>query len=288
MINRYILALSMALASCTHQAAGPPPGPVSFTVGNPYQAGGEWRYPRNFNSYNVTGLATVYGDDAPSYTADNEPYDASALAAASPLLQLPAIVTVTNLVNGYTMDVRVNDRGPDMPGRVLEVTPRVAQLLDFPSGGVVEVQVTLNVQQTAALDGALGQGPRLTAAPVAGISAQNLGPPGSAGGNAVQNLTPAPSTDSGAATVTLSGTVTTTTPAPGPLYVQIPGYGSERDAFRELTRLYGVQARIVPVSGGDRTLYAVNIGPYHSVADADAGLAQILADGATDPEIIVR
>ncbi|MDE8344767.1 MAG: RlpA-like double-psi beta-barrel domain-containing protein [Acidocella sp.] len=288
MIRHFVMMLAMALAGCTHQPAGPPPGPVSFTVGNPYQAGGEWRYPRVFNSYDVTGLATVYGDDAPGYTADNEPYDANALAAASPLLQLPAIVTVTNLVNGYTVDVRVNDRGPDVPGRVLEVTPRVARLLAFPSGGVVEVQVTLNVQQTATLDGALGQGPKMTAAPVAGITAQSLGPPGGVTGQAVQSLIPAQNDDANPAAVTLSGAVSVTTPAPGPLYVQIPGYGSESDAFREMERLYGVQARIVPVSGGDRTLYAVNIGPYHSVADADAGLAQVLADGATDPEIIVR
>ena len=64
-------------------------------------------------------------------TVDNETYDPNALAAASPVLPLPSIVTITNLVNGRSMDVRVNDRGPAIPGRVIAVTPRVASLLGF-------------------------------------------------------------------------------------------------------------------------------------------------------------
>jgi rare lipoprotein A len=289
MINRFVVGLFVALSSCVQQAAPPPPsGPVTFTIGNPYQAGGEWRYPRAFNNYDVTGLSTVIGDDAPAVTADNEPYDANALAAASPVLQLPAIVTITNLVNGESVDVRVNDRGPSVPGRVIAVTPRVAQLLNYPTGGVVEVEVKLNGPETAALDGALGQGPKLTAAPVAGITAQSLGPPGGVSPGAVQNLTPSQSDNTSGPAVTLSGAVTVTQPAPGPLFVQIPGFGREYDAYRVMQRLYGMNTQIVPVYGADRTLYAVNAGPYHSVEDADAALQQILGLGIPDPEIIVR
>lgn len=288
MINRGILALFVALSSCAHQALPPAPGPLTFTIGNPYQAQGEWRYPRDFSTYNVTGLSTVIGADAPAYTADNELYDPNALAAASPVLQLPAIVTITNLVNGYSVDVRVNDRGPDIPGRIIAVTPRVAQLLDYPTGGVVEVQVTLNGPATAALDGALGAGPKLTAAPVTGITAQSLAPPGGTASGPVQNLIPAETGSTQAPTVTLSGAVHAGTPAPGPLFVQIPGFGTESDAFRVVERLYGIQASVVPVFGADRTLYAVNAGPYHSVEDADAALQAILSRGFVDPEIIVR
>ncbi len=288
MINRSVLAALVGLSSCVHPAPPPPsPGPVKFIVGYPYQVGGEWRYPRNFNSYDVTGLATVYGEDAPYYTGDNETYDASALAAASPVLQLPAIVTVTNLVNGYSTQVRVNDRGPAMPGRVLEVTPRVASLLGFPLEGVVEVEVTLDAAKTAALDGALGAGPKITAAPVAGVTAQPLGPPGGANPAIIQNLTPQAG-DNVAAAVPLSGEVTVTPPSPGPLYVQIPGFGREYDAFRMMARLGDLPVRIVPMAGGDRVLYAVEAGPYTSVAAADAALQQVLDLGVSDPEIIVR
>jgi rare lipoprotein A len=286
MINRCVLGLCAALASCAQPSAPPPPGPVAFTIGQPYQAGPEWRYPRDFNSYDVTGLATVIPDGSPLYTADNETYDPQGLTAQSPVLQLPCIVTVTNLVNGDSMEVRVNDHGPMTPGRVIAVTPRVAQLLAFPSGGIVEVEVTLDSQASAALEGSLGAGPKLTAAPVAGITAQSLGPPGGSAG-AVQNLAPAQSTIQ-TQTVQLSGAVTTLPPSPGPLYVQIPGFGSESDAFQMLNRLYGIPAQIVPQQGDSRVLYAVNAGPYHSVADADAALAEILGLGIPDPEIIVR
>jgi rare lipoprotein A len=289
LINRAILGLAFALASCTHPIPPPPPSPPKFTVGNAYQAGGEWRYPQIFDNYSVTGLSTVIPDGHAPHNADNEAYDPNAIAAASPVLQLPAIVTVTNLVNGYTMDVLVNDRGPAEPGRVLAVTPRVAKLLAFPADGVVEVQVVLKQQETAALDTNLGQGPKLTAAPVAGITAQALGAPGGGGVGAVQDLTPAAASGTPAGPAPLPATVTAVPPEPGPLYVQIPGFGHVRDAQRVAQeQLYGFPYVIAPVFGGDRTLYAINCGPYTSVADADAALKQILARGVTDPEIIVR
>jgi rare lipoprotein A len=286
MINRVIAGLFMALASCS-QPAGPPPGPVAYTIGQPYQAGGEWHYPREFNAYDVTGLATVY-PGGPAYTADNEHYDADALAAANPVLQLPAIVTVTNLVNGYTMQVRVNDRGPMQPGRVLEVTPRVAAALGFPPGGVVEVEVTLDTQKSALIDGALGAGPKLTAAPVAGITAQSLGPPGGVSPGSVQVLGGPQAAGTGPQAVLLTGAVTIGPRAPGALFIQVPGFGSEDDAYRQMIRLYNLPARVAPAFGGDRTLWEVLCGPYHSVTDADAALRQALALGAPDPEIIVR
>lgn len=288
MINRLILALTALLASCAKPPPPPAPGPVTFTIGNPYQAGGEWFYPRNYNEYDRTGLATVIDPaKAPAYTANNEKFDANALAAASPVLQLPCIVTVTNLVTGQSLDVRVNDRGPDVPGRILAVTPRVAQLLNFPSGGVVEVEVKINQQLSMQLAGALGDGPKLTAAPVSSITAQSLGAPGGTTG-AAQQIGPAANAGTATETVTLPGTVTAGYASPGPLYVQIPGFGTVRHAYATMARVPDMQAQVVPQPESDRTYWAVNIGPYHSVADADAALQQVLRYGITDPEIIVR
>jgi rare lipoprotein A len=289
-IGRGVIGALFALGGCAQQLAGPAPTGATFTVGQGYQSQGEWLYPRVFNSYDVTGLsALALGQN--QATADGEAYDPDAIAAASPVLQLPCIVTVTNLVNGYTMDVRVNDRGPDNPGRVIAVTPKVASLLGLPQDGVVEVEVRLKVQQTAALDAALGQGPKLTAAPVAGITAQSLGPPGGSpatSGGAVQNLTPSDSNTAAADPGALPGTVTAVAPSPGPLYVQVPGFGSPRDAGATLNQLYGMNAFVEPAFGGDRTLYNVRVGPFHDVADADAALQALLQRGITDPEIIVR
>lgn len=290
MSSRLILGLCAFLAGCMPKAPPPPaPGPVTYTIGNPYQVGGEWRYPREFGAYDVTGLGIIIAHDDDPYTADNELYDPDGLMAASPVLPLPSIVTITNLVNGRSLQVRVNERGPNVPGRVIAVTPRVARLLDFPSGGVVEVEVKLNTQASSALQGALGAGPKLQAAPVAGITAQALGAPGSAGpiGAAHQLVQTNDNTPRNAGP-TLSGQVIQAQPAPGPLWVQLPGYGNESDAALVMARLYGMPARIVPVFGGDLTLWAVNIGPYHSVEDADQALQHVLNAGMTDPEIIVR
>ena len=288
MMNRAIVGLFMALAGCMNRSSGPPPGPVTFTIGNPYEAGGEWQYPRDFTSYDVTGLSVVIGDNAPAYTDDNEAYDPNALAAASPVLQLPAIVTVTNLVNGRSIEVRVNARGPDNPGRVIAVTPRVARLLDYPVGGVVEVRVTLDGAATATLDGALGAGPKLSAAPVAGVTAQSLAPPGGGAVGTVQNLSPVATAQAVSGPVQLTGTVTAVAPAPGPLFVQVPGYGGVEDAYREAERLYGMPTRVVSVNDGVRTLFAVNVGPYRTVAAADAALQELLNRGVSDPQIVVR
>ncbi len=286
MLHRYILAILAALSGCAYPPALPPKT-VSFTIGNPYEAGGEWQYPRQFNHYDTTGLATIITDNTARYTADNETYSPHALSAASPVLPLPSILRITNLVNGESLTVRVNDRGPYVPGRVIAVTPRVARLLNFPTGGVVEVAVHMEAARTAALDAALGAGPQLTAAPVAGVTSQSLGPPGS-GPGAVQSMGSGPSASTTAPAVQLSGTVRSGVPAPGPLFVQIPGFGRESDAYEMMQRLGGIPARVVPVTTQDRTLYAVNAGPYHSVADADAALQQILSLGITDPAIIVR
>lgn len=288
MTSRLLLGLCAILSGCVANRAPPPPGPVTYTVGNPYQVEGEWRYPREFSSYDATGLGVIIPEGNAAYTADNELYDPDGLMAASPVLPLPSIVTVTNLVNGYTVQVRVNDRGPDIPGRVIAVSPHVARLLHFPSGGVVEVEVKLDTQASASLQGALGAGPKLSAAPVAGITAQSLAPPGGGTTGAVQQLVQTNSAGPQNTGPKLTGQVTVTPPSPGPLWVQVPGFGNEYDASRAMSRLYGLPAKLAPVSGGDRTLWAVNIGPYHSVEAADQALRQVLQMGIAGPEIIVR
>lgn len=290
MINRLVVGILALLSGCVGESpSSPPAGPVAYTVGSPYEIGGEWQYPREFPSYDVTGLGVIIHKPGGSYTADNEVYSPEALMAASPVLPLPSIVTVTNLVNGYSVELRVNDRGPAVPGRVIAVTPRVARLLGFPPGGVVEVEVKLNSAASAALQASLGAGPHMQAAPVAGITAQSLAPPGSAQNNGVaQQLLPENNGGSLNQIVRLTGQVSVTAPAPGPLWVRVSGFGSMYGANSTIAKLANMPTRVVPVFGGSRTLWAVEAGPYHSVAAADAALRQELALGIAGPEIVVR
>jgi rare lipoprotein A len=259
-------------------------------LGDPFQAGGEWHYPRVFAHYDQTGLAMIIPAGHAAAAADGEAFHQRGLMAQSPVLPLPSLVRVTDLVNGRRLTLRVNDRGPAMPGRILAVTRKVAGLLGFPSGGVAEVRVRLLSARSAVLQGQLGEGPHLTAAPVAAVQQTALLPPPGAAGQAGLAAAgpPAQHPQFTALPTVLSGRVTHTMPGPGPLYVEIGGFGTRRDAFSMLGRLSGFSATILPEAGTTRETYAVQLGPYHKVAAADAALRAVLARGVADPEIIVR
>lgn len=292
---RTILPLAgaaLVLAGCVQHPKRPGPAPTGarYMIGNPYAAGGQWHYPRAFGTYDRTGLATVIPHGHAAATTDGEAFHQTGLMAQSPVLPLPSLVRITNLVNGRSLTVRVNDRGPAMPGRIIAVTRKVARLLGFPAGGVVEVRVHLRPRRSSALQMALGAGPHLIAAPVVPVEASALPPPPGAAGSAgvaspARSVTTAPSA---APALALSGVVRQGTPDPGPLYVEMGGFGSDGDAQALLFRLAGMSGEVAPHSRAGRTRYAVRLGPYRSVAAADAALRQVLQRGVPDPEIVVH
>ena len=117
---RLLLAGLVVLGGCVRR----PPAPadaVHYVVGAGYKAGNTWFYPREDFHYDATGLATI-ADDARGVTADGEVRDPTAMTAAHQTLQLPAILRVTNLETGLQALVRVNDRGPASPGRILSAS----------------------------------------------------------------------------------------------------------------------------------------------------------------------
>ncbi|MBU6355602.1 MAG: SPOR domain-containing protein [Rhodospirillales bacterium] len=288
------LAAALALAGCGLLHHRPPPAQhVRYTVGKPYNAGGQWHYPRVFGHYDRTGLSTLIAPGPARLTADGEAYRADSLTVQSPVLPLPSIVRITNLDTGRSLAVRVNDRGPMQAGRIVAVTPRVARLLGMPADGVAEVRVQLLAGRSAALQGSLGAGPHLTAAPVGAVAAAALPPPPGAGGSAGAvsgTIRPATAHPAGVpgAVERLSGVVRTAPPSPGPLYVEIPGFGSTTDAMNLRARLAGMPGAILPQSAGGRTLYALRLGPYASVPAADAALRSLLDRGVAGAEIVVR
>jgi rare lipoprotein A len=111
-------------------------------VGKPYKVAGLWYVPRHQPDYNETGTASWYG---PKFhgkaTANGEIYNQTRLTAAHPTLPLPSYVEVTNLANGRSLIVRVNDRGPYKRGRILDLSARAAQLLGYQSNGTAHVNV---------------------------------------------------------------------------------------------------------------------------------------------------
>ncbi len=100
-----------------------PPNAGVYKVGNPYQIDNVWYYPREQPDYDETGIASWYGPTFyGKYTANGEIYDGNALTAAHRTLPMPVNVRVTNLDNGKSIVVRVNDRGPYARGRIIDLS----------------------------------------------------------------------------------------------------------------------------------------------------------------------
>ena len=118
-----------------------PPGGGQYLVGKPYTVAGQTYYPSERKITQV-GLASWYGDAFHGrLTANGEIYDRDGFSAAHPTMPLPSYARVTNLRNNHSMIVRVNDRGPYHANRIMDVSKRVADALDFQRGGTSKVKV---------------------------------------------------------------------------------------------------------------------------------------------------
>jgi rare lipoprotein A len=119
-----------------------PKGGGTYRVGKPYTVAGRVYVPEEDVNYREEGLASWYGDDFHGrLTANGEVFDMASLSAAHPTLPMPCYARVTNLSNGKSLVVRVNDRGPYHGNRLMDVSSRAAELLEFRGNGVARVRV---------------------------------------------------------------------------------------------------------------------------------------------------
>jgi rare lipoprotein A len=119
-----------------------PKGGGREMVGKPYVVAGRTYVPRENPGYSREGLASWYGADFHGrLTANGEIFDRESVAAAHATMPLPSYARVTNLRNGRSMIVRVNDRGPFHAGRLIDVSERAAESLEFKGAGTTEVRV---------------------------------------------------------------------------------------------------------------------------------------------------
>ena len=119
-----------------------PKGGGTYRVGKPYTVAGRVYVPEEDTHYRAEGLASWYGDDFHGrLTANGEVFDMASLTAAHPTLPMPCYARVTNLSNGKSLIVRVNDRGPYHGNRVMDVSSRAAELLEFKGNGIARVRV---------------------------------------------------------------------------------------------------------------------------------------------------
>jgi rare lipoprotein A len=291
-LSRAALALLLAiLGTSCHR---PPPANPHYVLGPPYQVGGGvWYYPRERYELQETGLASVYPSGHADLTADGEAFDQTALAAAHQTLQLPAIARLTNLENGRQVLVRINDRGPATPHRLIEVTRRMAALLDFPADGVARVRLQVQPTESYAAVDAVPGAPmlELATAPLGAVQQVDLPPPGvTAPLHAAAASAPSqPAAQAVAATdMRLPEAATQASPEPGNLFVRLGTFQTLAYANIERARVAGLGARIVSTREGRVQTHRVIVGPFTSVQQADAVLDQVLLAGVTDARIVVE
>lgn len=147
-----MVGLGFLLSACAssgpqfgeQQRSGYHRGQPSYKVGSAYQVNGKWYYPKVDYGYDETGLASWYGEafDGKA-TANGEIFNLNELSAAHKTLPLPSVVEVSNLRNGRSLRLRVNDRGPYVDARIIDVSRRAAQLLGFEMAGTTPVRVRI-------------------------------------------------------------------------------------------------------------------------------------------------
>ncbi len=297
------LAGSLALVLAPLMLEGcvpkPPPAAAIHYVREPaWQAGNVWFYPEQSFDDDRTGIAGVYSGPHAPLTTDGEAFDQNAMAAASQTLQLPAIVQVTALRTGRQIVVRVNDRGPEDPGRVIALTSRAASLLGMPPGGAEAVRVQVLGPPSRALADALHgneNGIAMQAAPRGAVAEQSLAPPpgarGSSGGPAIAvgqaSGADGFGQDGPVPPLRLPERVTQVPPSPVTFWLQGDEFGRRDYAMRQQAQLAGLAPAIETVGNGRSLRYRLRAGPFPTIAAADAALAQAIRSGVTDARIVV-
>ena len=277
---------------------------TTYKIGNPYEIGGTWYRPAVDYDYDETGIASWYGPNFHGKkTANGEKYDMNALTAAHRTLPLPSIVRVTNLENGRSIIVRVNDRGPFAKGRIIDLSRKAADSLDMISKGTARVRVRILPRESRVLAARLqgqtlasGDTTRVQAAPRTSVVAENLG--GSVP-RATPVSTPKPASRkvSGAPVAgqrlpgvnqPLPETVTRTRPVETDIFIQAASFTVYDYAHRARAKLAGYGSTAIThalVNGRD--YFRVRVGPVESVDQADQLLAYVVNSGFPDARIVV-
>ena len=290
--------LIAGLAGCASERTQ---GTGTYKVGNPYQINGVWYYPKEDPFYDEAGIASWYGQDFHGKaTANGERYDMDALTAAHRTLPLPVIVRVTNLENGRSVRVRVNDRGPYARGRIIDLSRRAAQLLGFHENGTARVRVQFEGRADVGAspprnDDEIATSASVKAAPVSSVSSTELAPPPGAATAATRpppqdvrvaaSATMAPVADDG-----VDGVVTTVSvPARTQIWVQVGAFLTRGNADRLAQRLvYAGGARVTQSATNGKPIYRVRFGPYTTVEQADSMLNTVIEKGQNGAQIVVE
>jgi rare lipoprotein A len=244
--------------------------------------------------YVERGVASWYGPGFHQVrTSTGEPYDMYAMTAAHKTLPLPAYVRVTNLQNGRSIVVRVNDRGPFVGNRIIDLSYTAAAKLDMLRNGTAMVEVR-SLEPVSANTPLVAQGTTPNATPNASPTAAPTAAPliASPITAAAEAPSPAPAASADSAPPTASADLSSggisTVPVPRALFIQAGAFSDPMNAERLLEKLRGggyghVFVRDNEIQG--RRMYRVRIGPVPDVAEFDRIVAALERVGISDAHL---
>lgn len=270
----------------------------AYKVGKPYEIMGQTYYPREDYSYSEVGIASWYGEDFHAKkTANGEDYDMNTLTAAHRTLPLPSIVKVTNLENGRSLILRVNDRGPYAKSRIIDISKRGAQLLGFQAQGTAKVRVEIMPKESIALKQALLEQDFEPNYALYNARSEALAIPPSAGRATAAATIPVQTAQldgdrnylvgAGAAQAAKSTSNNFKAAGGRKFFVQAGAFSKQSAAERlssQLRKIGAVNMTEANINGS--AFYRVRLGPYNAEDEASMALDKLRDYGIDDARII--
>ena len=325
-LGSIVIAASLLLGACAETdlialtakriggAGEAKPSRGVYKVGAPYRIDGTWYYPAVDYAYAETGIASWYGADFHGLpTANGETYDLNRVTAAHRTLPLPSMVQVTNLENGRTIAVRLNDRGPFKRGRIIDLSRRAAQLLGFERKGTAKVRVEILADESRRLAALAArkegvspeEGRGVKGAPRIAVTSETLPAPRGfrstaedarqAGLEPGRPANPEAPPTGRATPLTVDGTeaardatVTVVPVKPTGMYIQAGAFVKFHNANRLAAILSSLgPTRVTAVMIGENQLFRVRLGPISSLEEADRLLERVASSGYPEARLMV-
>jgi len=325
-----LLTFAFVLSACSssgpdfgeHRSGGYHRGQPSYKVGSSYQIKGTWYTPRVDYDYDETGLASWYGEAFDGQaTANGEIFNLNELSAAHKTLPLPSIVEVTNLRNGRALQLRVNDRGPYVESRIIDLSRRAAQLLGFEMAGTTPVRVRVLKEESIQVAEAAKRGktgavqlaaathaaepappPRAAPSPIAvaalpeaaapmhaerppreppPVELAAAAPPPVASPRRYWPSLIAPAHAETVRAVPISAATS------GRIFIQAGAFAVPENAQRVRARIAALgSVQVLPAEVNGTAVYRVRLGPVASEAEADRLLSKVVGSGYPTARIV--
>ncbi len=281
----------------------------TFKVGTPYKIKGRQYQPKETYSHTETGTASWYG---PGFhgkkTANGEIFNKFELTAAHRTLQMPSLIEVTNLNNGKSIVLRVNDRGPFAHDRILDVSERGAELLGFKHQGTAKIKIKVLTEESKDIADIAKTGRSTKGMEVAynqaGRSTISKHTPPHIDPSTIPQYEPMavtnveeevlydpfiPGHTDKSGRFLPDPVVKNTINPTGKIYIQAGSFGNPNNARNLSGRLGTIAASsVTPVEVGGSTYHRVRLGPFPDLSQAKSALSRVAASGQNSAIIVVE